>query len=115
LTSRLTSRNTVSTIPSTALNVRKVNESPAAFYTTPTAKKAKIIGSCSCTGLGAAAEVRLVAGGVNVLRFVAADVTAATTKFFDISLAAAETLAKDQDSGTNGELDLNCTVQESPA
>jgi len=115
MTSILRSRNSVQTIASTPLNERKVDETPAAFYTCPTGKKAVIKGSVICTGLGAAAEVRLAAGGINVLRFLAADVTALTSKVFDISLAAGETLAKDQDSGTNGELDLNCTVQESPA
>jgi len=111
---QIIARNQIQTIPSTALNERKVNESPAAFYTCPTGKKAKIFGSCICTGLGAAAEVRLQAAGISVLRYLAADVTALTSKVFDISLAAGETLAKDQDSGTNGELDLNCSIQESP-
>jgi len=112
---QIISRNQIQGIPTTALNERKVNESPAAFYTCPTGKKALIKGSCSCSGLGAASEVRLIAGGVNVLRFIAADVTAATSKLFDISLTAADTLAKGQNSGTNGELDLNCTILETPA
>jgi len=112
---QIISRNTVQIIPTTPLNVRKVDESPAEFYTCPTAKKAQIVGTCMCTGLGAATEVRLLANGVAVLRFLAADVTALTSKLFDISLAAGETLAKAQNSGTNGELDLTSSVQESPA
>jgi len=109
------SRNQIQGIPTTALNSRKVDESPAEFYTCPTGKKAKITGGCTCSGLGAATEVQLVAGGVAALRFIAADVTALTTKSFDISLAAGDTLAKAQNSGTNGELDLNCSILETPA
>jgi len=109
------SRNQIQGIPTTALNIRKVNESPAAFYTCPTGKKAQIKGTCSCSGLGAAAEVRLIAGGVNVLRFGSAEVTSKVSRLFDVSLDAADTLAKGQNSGTNGELDLNCSILETPA
>ena len=109
------SRNVIQGIPTTALNERKVNESPAAFYTCPTGKKAQIVGTCTCTGLGAATEVRLQAAGVSALLYNAADVTALTAKQFNISLAAGETLAKDQNSGTNGELNLNCSILETPA
>jgi len=109
------SRTNITKITTSPINVRKVNESPAEFYTCPTGKKALISGTCLCTGLGAATEVRLLAGGVSALRFVAADVTGLISKAFSISLDAADTLAKGQNSGTNGELDLNCTVQETPA
>ena len=111
---RITSRNSITTIPTIPINFRKVNESPAAFYTCPAGKKAAIVGTCTCTGTGAGTEVRLQAGGVSALLFNAADVTALTAKTFSISLAAGETLAKSQNSGTNGELNLNCSVQESP-
>jgi len=114
MTTKLIPSNTVQKIPTVALNVRKVNESPAEFYTCPTGKKAIIMGSCICTGLGAATEVRLLANAIAVLRYQAGDVTALTSKPFDISLSAGETLAKGQNSGTNGELDLTCSIQESP-
>lgn len=107
-------RNQAQKIVTLPINERKLNESPAEFYTCPTDKKATLIGSCLCTGLGAASEVRLVAAGVPVLRYNAADVSAIVSKPFDIQLAAGETLAKAQNSGTNGELDLNCKVQETP-
>jgi len=109
------SRNQIQGIPSVALNVRKVNESPAEFYTCPTGKKALIKGECLCTGLGAATEVRLLASGVAVLRYLAADVTALISKPFEVQLDAADTLAKGQNSGTNGELDLHCFILETPA
>lgn len=59
--------------------------------------------------------MRLLANAIAALRFNAADVTALTSKPFEISLSAGQTLAKGQNSGTNGELDLNCSVQETPA
>lgn len=108
-------RNAAQRIPSFPLNVRKVNETPAEFYTCPVGRKATIKGSCICTGLGAAAEVRLNADAIPTLRFIAADVTAVISKVFDIQLDAGETLSKSQDVGTNGELDLTCLVTESPA
>ena len=111
----IVSRNQIQGIPSTALNVRKVNESPAEFYTCPTGKKALISGSCSCDGTGAGTEIRLIAGGVVALRFDSGDVNDLTTKLFNISLEAGQTLAKGQNSGTNGQLDLNCSVLETPA
>ena len=111
----IVSRNQIQGIPSTALNFRKINESPAEFYTCPTGKKALISGSCACTGTGAGTEVRLIAGGVVVLRFDAGDVTDLITKQFSIALEASDTLAKGQNSGTNGVLDLNCSILETPA
>lgn len=110
---QIISRNPIQKIPTTPLNVRKVNETPAEFYTCPTGKKALITGGCLCTGLGAATEVRLLADAVAVLRFVAADLD--TSFPFICSLAAGETLAKGQNSGTNGELDLTCSILETPA
>jgi len=97
---QIISRNQIQGIPTTALNIRKVNESPAEFYTCPSGKKADIMGSCICTGLGASSEVRLLANGIAVLRYLSADVSALTSKPFSISLAETETLAKGQNSGT---------------
>ena len=104
----ISSRNEIQGIPSTALNIRKVNKSPAEFYTCPSGKKAIIKGECLCTGLGASSEVRLLAGGIAVLRYLSADVTALTSKPFEIQLSASDTLAKGQNPGTTGELDLHC-------
>jgi len=107
------SRNQLQKIPTTALNVRKVNESPAEFYTCPTGKKAVITGGCLCTGLGAASEVRLLANAIAVIRYDSGDLLVSVP--FTCSLDAGETLAKGQNSGTNGELDLTCSVLETPA
>lgn len=109
----ITSRNPIQKIPTTALNERKVDESPAAFYTCPTGKKAVITGGCMCTGLGAASEVRLLAAAVAVVRYDSGVLNVSVP--FVCSLAAGETLAKGQNSGTNGELDLTCSVLETPA
>ena len=111
----IVSRNQIQGIPSTALNFRKINESPAEFYTCPSGKKAIIEGQCVCDGTGAGTEVRLQANGINVLVFKSADVTALTSKPFRIQLAENESLSKDQDSGTNGQLNLNCSILETPA
>jgi len=111
---QIISRNQIQAIPTTALNIRKTNESPAEFYTCPSGKKAVITGSCLCTGLGASSEVRLLVDGIAVLRFLAGDVSALVSKPFNVSLSATDTLAKGQNSGTNGELDLNCSILETP-
>jgi len=115
MTSITVARNQAQKISSFELNVRKINESPAEFYTCPVGKKAIIQGSSICTGLGAATEVRLNAAGIPTSRFNAADVSALISKPFAIQLAASQTLAKSQNAGTNGELDLTCRVTELPA
>jgi len=109
----IVSRNPIQKIPTTALNVRKVNESPAEFYTCPTGKKALITGNVLCSGLGAASEVRLLAGAVAVERFDSTGLL--ISRPFSCSLDAGDTLAKGQNSGTNGELDLTCSILETPA
>jgi len=105
------SRNPIQKIPTTALNVREVGAT-LIFYTCPTGKKATIKGSAMCTGLGAAAEVRLEANGIEIINWVAATVDDAIN--FECSLEAGETLAKDQNSGTNGEVNVTASILETP-
>ena len=104
-------RNTIQKIPEIVLNTRLVT-TVLIFYTCPTGKKAVIKGMAMCTGLGAAAEVRLEADGVEVINWVAASVDDA--KFFECALNAGETLAKDQNSGTNGEVNVSSRILETP-
>jgi len=107
------SRNSTQVIATTEINTRLVGAT-LIFYTCPTGKKAIIKGSSVCTGLGAAANVRLEADAVQILRWDATQVIN-VAKPFDVQLAAGETLAKAQDSGTNGEVNVNAKVQETPA
>jgi len=109
---QIVSRNQIQKIPTTALNTRLVGAT-LIFYTCPTGKKARIEGMAMCTGLGAAAEVRLEVDGVEIINWVAASVDDA--KFFSCSLEAGETLAKDQNTGTNGEVNVTASILETPA
>jgi len=108
----IVSRTQIQKIPTTALNTRLIGAT-LIYYTCPTGKKARIEGMAMCTGLGAAAEVRLEADGIEIINWVAATVDDA--KLFSCSLESGETLAKDQNSGTNGEVNVTASILETPA
>lgn len=120
MTSKVSALNTTQKIPTQPIVIRKVL-SPYTFYICPANKKAKIIGSAVCTGLGAAANVRLNAGGVKLVQWEAAGVIGTTVLTvgmyfdFEVQLSAGQTLDYNQDAGTNGEMNMNATVQETPA
>jgi len=109
---QIVSRNQIQGIPTTALNTRLVGAS-LVFYTCPTGKKAIITGTSQCTGLGAATDVRLVIDGVNILTWDSVNV--GDTFPFECQLDAADTLEKSQNSGTNGEVNVNAKILETPA
>jgi len=122
---QIISRNITQKIPDFALNVRKVlsGGTDGDFYTCPTGKKAIITGQAVCTGLGAAATVNLQFIGITVHQWDAAT-AASSDKFlteintyynFRVELAAAEVMRYTQNSGTNAEMNVNCTIQESAA
>ena len=116
MTGRTTALNTAQRINTTPINIRRVL-SPYTFYTCPAGKKATVIGKAVCTGLGAAASVRLNAAAIRIVEWQAiasGDKILAVNSYFDfdIQLAAGETLDYDQSSGTNGELNVNAKVQE---
>lgn len=108
------SRNSIQKIPTVPLNARLVGTT-LIFYTCPTGKKAAIKGTSTCTGLGAATNVRLEADAVQILRWDNVTEVINVTKFFECSLDAGETLAKAQNSGTNGEVNVNASILETPA
>lgn len=100
--------------------VGRVVLQPHTWYTCPAGKKAIVEGKVVCTGLGAAASVRANAAGVRFVEWQGAAVgdkilVIQTYHEFKIQLAAGETLDTSQDSGTNGEIDMFCEVQETPA
>jgi len=119
MTTRLIPSNIAQKIPTEAVTGRVVLQ-PHTWYTCPAGKKAVVSGKAVCTGLGAAASVRLNAAGVRIVEWQAA---AASDKVliinsyfeFEVQLAAGETLDTSQDSGTNGEIDMLAKVQETPA
>jgi len=108
---QIVSRNTIQKNPAITLNAREVGAT-LIFYTCPTGKRALIEGMAMCTGLGAAAEVRLEADGVELINWVSTTVD--ESKMFVCQLEAGETLAKDQNSGTNGEVNVTCRITETP-
>ena len=116
--SNITPLTQVQKIPTQPINSRVVVQ-PNTFYTCPAGKKAVIVGKAVCTGLGAAASVRLNAAGIRIVEWQAAGtsdkVLIINSYFsFEIQLAAGETLDSSQDAGTNGEVNVNAKVQETP-
>ena len=109
-----TALNSVQRIATIPLNERKINESPAEFYTCPAGKTAIIKGTALCTGVGAGTEVRLEANTVAVLEWLVATLDL-VTRPFEVQLAAGESLRKQQDAGVNGEVNINATIQETIA
>jgi len=108
---QIIARNQIQKIPTVSINTRLVGAS-LIFYTCPTGKKASLKGSAIMTGLGAASEVRLHANGISIMEWTAVVIV---PRMFEIGLAAGETLAKSQDSGTNGEVNVSAEVLETPA
>ena len=111
-----TAFNSLQSIPTTPVNAYKVL-SPATFYTCPAGKRAIITGKAICNSLGAAANVRLNAGGLEICRWQAAGtssviLTTGTIFSFSIQLTAGQTLDYTQSSGTNAGMDIISVVQE---
>jgi len=133
------STNAVSTIPTVPITPRRTVVQPTTWYTCPAGKKAIVKGKVTCTGTGAGAEGRFVAGGTIMYRWTGSAVTGTNvaviddtatyfqangTQFntplnvfrtFEVQLAAGETIQTTQDSGTNAEFNVFAEVQESPA
>lgn len=122
---QIISRNLTQKIPEFALNVRKTlsGGTDGDFYTVPTGKKAIIQGLAVCTGLGAAATVDLDFDALSFHTWDAAGSTEPSQKTtiintvipFVVELEAGEILSYDQNSGTNGEMNINARIQESAA
>jgi len=115
---QIISRNTVQTIPTTALIILRVL-SPFTFYTCPTGKKAVISGRATCTSLGAASDCLLNAAGVEIAQWsgtaIGDRILEVNNYFpFDLQLDAGDTLDYSQDSGTNSQMLINVRIQESP-
>ena len=113
LTNAYTAIITISTL---ALNLRKVDESPAEYYTCPTDKKAIIKGTAICTSLGASTEARLQANAVTIVLWNSTSLSNNNGIFktfnFECQLNAGESLAKSQNSGVNAEINVNAMIQE---
>jgi len=127
---QIIARNQVQKIPFTSITGRVVIQ-PNTWYTCPTGKKAVVKGRLQCTGLGAAANVDFNAAGILMFRWNNTDTPIAAEDyinspqslsagsdqfaFFDIELAAGEAITTTQNTGTNGEINLFGSVQETPA
>lgn len=130
---QIVSRNQVQKIPTFEINGRVVLQ-PNTWYTCPTGRKAIVKGSVTCTSRGAAADVDFVAAGVVMFSWVKDAITDTFAKgpayidqpenmatanggqraFFEVELAAGETIVTQQDSGTNAEFNVFASVQETP-
>jgi len=111
---QIVSRNIIQKNPRITLNAREVGAT-LIFYTCPTGKKAFIEGTTIMTGLGAAANVRLEANAVPIVLWTATTTDNTLPITFECQLDAGETLAKAQDSGTNGEVNVSVSILETPA
>ena len=120
---KLTSRNSVQTIASNKINVRKVlsGGTDGDFYTCPVGKKAIIKGTAVSDGAGAGTIVNLLAGGIELCDWDSSGIlgtnnlTVGMIFPFEVQLIAGGILQYTQDSGTNGEMQITAKVQESPA
>jgi hypothetical protein len=113
------SKNQVQTIPNLPVNGRFVVQ-PHVWYVCPAGKKAIIKGTAVCTGLGAAASVRLNAATIRIVEWNTAapfndkQLPINTYFAFEIQLQAGQGIDTDQDVGTNGEVNITASVQETP-
>jgi len=132
---RLTPRTQVTTLAEVGINDH-ITLQPNTYYTCPTGKKARLIGTVVCRDRGAAASVSFEAAAVvlftwdratqyiavglpdvNYLTYPRALTTFAGGMIakFEIDLAAGEFIRTLQNSGDNAEIDLNARVLELPA
>jgi len=127
---QIITRNQVQKIPFTSITGRVILQ-PETWYTCPTGKKAVVKGQVQCTGLGAAATVDFTFAGVIMFRWNNTDTPAAGEDyinqprslsagtdqfgFFSGELAAGEAIVTSQNTGTNAEINLFGSVQETPA
>jgi len=129
---QIISRNQIQKIPEIPLTGRVVLQ-PNTWYTCPSGKKAIVKGSVVCTGRGAAATADFDAAGITLFRWDKSTIIVATetwnyrdtpleltthkggqTAFFNVQLAAGETIETNQNTGTNAEFNVFATVLETP-
>jgi len=130
--SQLIPSNVSQKIPTEPITGRVVLQ-PHTWYTCPAGKKAVIKGSVVCTGRGAAATADFDAASVTLFRWDKSTIIVATetwnyrdtpleltthkggqTAFFEVQLAAGETIETTQNTGTNAEFNVFAKVQETP-
>lgn len=132
MVSQLIPSNVSQKIPTEPITGRVVLQ-PHTWYTCPAGKKAVIKGSVVCTGRGAAATADFDAASVTLFRWDKSTIIVATetwnyrdtpleltthkggqTAFFEVQLAAGETIETTQNTGTNAEFNVFAKVQETP-
>jgi len=126
---QIISRNQSQKIASFEINGRVVLQ-PNTWYTCPTGKKAIVKGKVQCTGNGASASAEFVAAGVVMYDWGTGAATAIEHQiisprgmrsaqnefgFFEVELAAGETIITQQDAGTNAEFNVWASVTETDA
>jgi len=124
---QIISRNQSQKIQSFEINDRVVLQ-PNTWYTCPTGKKAIVKGSVQCTGRGAAATTDFVAAGVVMFTWTSQasaqgfetsprNLSASLSEFafFEVELAAGETILTQQNTGTNAEFNVWASVIETDA
>ena len=129
---QIISRNQTQKIPTSSINLRKTltGGSNGDWYTCPAEKKAIIKGKVTCTDRGAAATVDFIVAGTTMftwsvglntpLPYLDAPFRLTTgnggqVAEFDVQLDAGEKLIYAQNSGTNASMNMNVTIQETPA
>lgn len=128
MTTRLIPSNVAQKIPTFDVNGRVVIQ-PETWYTCPTGKKAICKGRVQCTSRGAAAISTFTIAGIIMFQWVRSTAVVDTWEngprnlttqsggqlaFFEVELAAGDTVVTSQDSGTNAEFNLWMEVQETP-
>jgi len=126
---QIVSRNQAQKIQSVEINGLIVLQ-PNTWYTCPTGKKAIVKGSVRCTDRGTAADTDFVAAGIimytwNDAGAIIGDyidnpeslstINGGQTAFFEVELAAGETIVTQQASGTNASFKVFASVIETDA
>jgi len=129
----LTSRTSVSTLDKTLGINRHDIVHPVTYYTCPTGKRARVVGTVVCRDRGSAGTVNFLVADVVLFAWTRTTNINTLTNYsylnmsrtlstaegggnakFDIVLEAGETLRTTQSSGVNAEIDFNAEVQELP-
>lgn len=126
---QIISRNQAQKIQSFEINDRVVLQGHT-WYTCPTGKKAIVKGRVQCTGRGAAADASFNAAGVEMFAWDRSTAVIGSSEdnpralttanggqlaFFEVELAAGDTITTTQNTGTNAEFNVWASVIETDA
>ena len=118
---RFTAKNASQKIPEFGLDKKIVDRANEPFYECPQNKKATFKGYALCTGLGAATQANVVSPSTlfNIIEWAASTLpgqyTVGDKVDFELALSAGQQITVTQNIGTNAEVEIVGTIEETPA